>query len=81
MTPRRIVLAGLAGGLAANLAMLVTFRLLGFGTGLLHNPRWQSPKLIAVWTQLQPLPRIVTAPLPMILGLIAFSLFRSSSSL
>lgn len=72
-----ILLAGLAGGLATNLAILVTFRLIGFGTGFLLDPRWQSPKLIAVWTQLEPLPRIVTAPVPMILGLIAFSLFHA----
>lgn len=57
--------------------MLVTFRFLGFGTGLLHDPRWQSPKLIAVWTQIEPLPRVVGSPLPIILGLFAFSLFHA----
>lgn len=77
MSFQRIVVAGLAGGLATNLAMLFTFQLLGFGTGLLRDPRWQSPKLIAVWTQLEPLPRIVIAPLPMILGLVAFSFFHA----
>jgi len=59
--PGRILLAGLAGGVATNLAMLVTFRLLGFGSGFLLDPRWQSPKLIAVWTQIEPLPRVVNA--------------------
>jgi hypothetical protein len=77
MSPRRIVLAGLAGGAATNLAMLVTFRVLGFESGLLLDPRWQSPKLIAVWTRLAPLPRVVDAPLPIILGLFAFSLFHA----
>lgn len=72
-----LVLAGLAGGLTTTVTMLVTFRLIGFGTGLLRDPRWQSPKLIAVWTQMEPLPRIVNAPLPMILGFVAFSVFHA----
>ncbi len=45
---RRVLLAGLAGGAATNLAMLATFRLLGFGSGLLLDPRWQSPKRLAL---------------------------------
>lgn len=77
MSASRILVAGLVGGVATNVAMLVTFRLLGFKSGLLLDPRWQSPKLIAVWTQLEPLPRVVNAPLPMILGLFAFSLFHA----
>lgn len=45
------ILAGLAGGMAINISMLLTFRLLGFGwnaDGILLHPVWQSPKLIAV---------------------------------
>jgi hypothetical protein len=77
VSPWRIILAGLAGGAATNVAMLVMFRFLGFGSGLLLDPRWQSLKLIAVWTQIEPLPRVVGAPLPIILGLFAFSLFHT----
>ncbi len=77
MSVGRIVLAGLAGGAATNVAMLSTFRLLGFGSGLLLDPRWQSPKLIAVWTQIQPLPRVVVSPLPVIAGLFALALFHA----
>lgn len=68
----RTVLAGLAGGLAANLAMLLTFRLLGFGWqggGILLDPAWQSEKLIAVWTKLEPLPLVVSTPLPVVAGI------------
>jgi hypothetical protein len=77
MRPWRILLAGLAGGAATNLAMLVTFRLLGFRSGLLLDPAWQSEKLVAVWTQIEPLPRVVSAPAPMIVGAFAFSLFHA----
>ena len=77
MSAGRILLAGLAGGAATNLAMLVTFRLIGFGSGLLLDPRWQSEKLVAVWTRIEPLPRIVSAPAPMIVGAFAFALFHA----
>lgn len=70
-------MAGLAGGLAINAAMLLTFRLLGFGWnggGILLNPSIQSPKLIAVWTQMEPLPLVVSHPGPIISGLMVFGL-------
>lgn len=38
----RIILAGLAGDAANNLAMLVTFRFLGFESGLLLDPRCRA---------------------------------------
>jgi hypothetical protein len=73
----RKLLAGLAGGVALNLAMVLTFRLLGFGWqggGLLLDPSLQSPKLIAVWTTLEPLPLVVSQPAPIIVGLLLFGL-------
>jgi hypothetical protein len=76
MFPRTLA-AGLAGGLALNLAMLLTFRLIGFGWrggGILLDPAFQSPKLIAVWTRLEPLPLVVANPAPIILGLMLFAL-------
>jgi len=74
---RKILLAGLAGGAALNAAMLVTFRLLGFGwngDGILIQSSLQSRKLVAVWTQLEPLPKVVQHPAPIILGLLVFSI-------
>jgi hypothetical protein len=71
----RTLLAGIAGGIAMNLAMLLTFRLLGFGVnadGILLDPSIQSSKLIAVWTQIEPLPLVVSRPLPIVLGLLLF---------
>jgi len=70
-------MAGLAGGLALNVAMLLTFRLLGFGWsggGILLDPSIQSPKLIAVWTQIEPLPLVVSNPGPIVGGLMLFGL-------
>lgn len=73
----KTLLAGIAGGVALNITMLVTFRLLGFGWnggGILLDPSVQSAKLIAVWTQIEPLPLIFSHPLPMGLGLILFGI-------
>lgn len=73
----RTLIAGLAGGLAMNLAMLFTFRALGFGwhgDGILLTSPMQSQKLIAVWTWLQPLPLVVARPAPIVLGLMLFGI-------
>lgn len=76
----RTILAGLAGGLAMNLMMLLTFRLIGFGVngdGILLDPSRQSHKLIAVWTELEPLPLVVNNPAPVILGIIIFGIIHA----
>ncbi|MBI5057396.1 MAG: hypothetical protein HZB61_12350 [Nitrospirae bacterium] len=73
----KTIAAGLAGGMTLNVVMLLTFRLIGFGWnggGILLDPSVQSPKLIAVWTKLEPLPLVVNAPVPIILGLILFGI-------
>jgi hypothetical protein len=76
----RTLIAGAAGGIAMNLAMLLTFRLIGFGVngkGILLDPSIQSRKLIAVWTELEPLPLVVNQPAPIILGIIAFGIIHA----
>jgi hypothetical protein len=73
----RTVAAGIAGGFALNAAMLVTFRLIGFGMeggGVLLDPSIQSNKLIAVWTQIEPLPLVVSNPAPILIGLMLFGI-------
>ncbi len=73
----RTVLAGLAGGAAMNLAMVLTFRAIGFGWdggGILLTSPMQSSKLIAVWTELEPLPLVVVKPAPIIVGLLLFGI-------
>jgi hypothetical protein len=73
----KTIIAGLTGGITVNIVMLLTFRLIGFGWnggGILLDPSVQSPKLIAVWTKLEPLPLVVNAPVPIILGLILFGI-------
>jgi hypothetical protein len=76
----RTVLAGVAGGMAMSIAMLLTFRLIGFGwnaDGILLHPQWQSPKLIAVWTKIEPLPLIISQPPIMVGGLVLFGIGHS----
>ena len=73
----RAVIAGLAGGITMNLAMLLTFRAIGFGWqghGILLTSPLQSKKLIAVWTQLEPLPLVVANPMPIAVGLLLFGI-------
>lgn len=68
---------GFLAGMTLNLVMLLTFRLIGFGWnggGILLNPSFQSAKLIAVWTQIEPLPLVVNSPAPIIMGLILFGI-------
>ena len=63
--------------MALNVVMLLTFRLIGFGWnggGILLDPSLQSPKLIAVWTHIEPLPLVVNSPAPIIIGLIFFGI-------
>lgn len=73
----RTILAGLAGGMTMNVTMLLTFRLLGFGWnggGILLSSSVQSPKLIAIWTQIEPLPLVVANPAPIIIGMMLFGI-------
>ncbi len=76
----RTIFAGLAGGFAMNIALLLTFRLIGFGDGtrgVLLNPSLQSEKLIAVWTRIVPLPVIVTHPFQMALVLTGLAIVHT----
>lgn len=73
----KTIVAGVAGGMAMNLAMLLTFRGIGFGwngDGILLTSPIQSQKLIAVWTELEPLPLVVVSPAPIILGMLLFGI-------
>jgi hypothetical protein len=79
-SPLRTVLAGLAGGVALNITMLLTFRLLGFGLkggGVLLDPALQGPKVIAVWTRIEPIPLVVSNPVPIVLGLMLFGILHA----
>lgn len=82
----RTLVAGLAGGATFCIATFLTFVLIGSGldhrSGPLFDPASQSPKLIAVWTQIEPLPLFVTDPQVVLLGYVLFGighafLFRS----
>jgi hypothetical protein len=76
----RTLLAGIAGGLAMNITMLLTFRFIGCGAsgnGISLNPAIQSRKLIDVWTKIEPLPPVVARPLPIIIGIIIFGIIHA----
>jgi hypothetical protein len=73
----RTLLAGVSGGITLNIVMVLTFRLLGFGWdggGILISHSTQSPKLIAIWTELEPIPLVVANPAPIVIGLILFGI-------
>ena len=73
----RTILAGIAGGLAMNLMMALTFGLIGFGVdgdGIIMSSPIQSKKLIAVWMEIEPLPLVVSRPAPIVLGIIIFGI-------
>ena len=80
MTPRlsRTILAGLAGGVAFVLGTFLTFaRFGGSGrgqTGLLFDPATQSPKVIAVWKEIEPLPQVVENPIVIVVGFLVFAM-------
>lgn len=69
--------AGVAAGLAFWMVTFVTFVLIGSGldqtSGPLVDPRLQSSKLLAVWTQLEPLPLFATAPHLILAMYVAFA--------
>jgi hypothetical protein len=75
-----MLLASAAGGLALGVSMFLTFRLIGFGNGggVLLDPSTQSAKLIAVWTRLEPRPRILTDPLLMQAGFILMAALHAA---
>jgi len=79
-THGRTIIAGITGGLSMNVAMLLTFRLLGFGwngDGILIESPAQSKKLIAIWTEMEPIPLVVNEPAPIIIGIILFGIIHA----
>jgi hypothetical protein len=85
----RTLIGGIAGFLGFVTGLYFTFAQFGGSrrgqTGLLFNPETQSHKLIAVWKEIEPLPRLIVDPLPMFAGYLVFTigwafLFRSVRS-
>lgn len=74
----RTLVAGLAGGVAFVLGTFVTFRLLGGSRigaeGVLFDPDTQHPKVITVWKEMEPLPRILETPVLILAGLLVFGI-------
>src|SRR5690606_499805 len=80
--PRRTLLAGLLGGIAFVLGTFLTFAQLGGSregeTGLLFDPDTQHEKVITVWKELEPLPRIVEQPPVVLAGMIGFAVAHAA---
>lgn len=74
----RTLAAGLAGGVAFVLGTFLTFAQLAGSRrgekGLLFDPDTQHHKVIAVWKQLEPLPRIIETPVVILGGMVAFGI-------
>lgn len=76
--PTRAIAAGILGGLTASFFIFILFRLIGFEYwGILINPQYQSPKLIKVWTELEPIPLAVNHPEIMTLGFIVLAVIHA----
>ena len=87
-TARRTLVAGLSGGVAFLVGTFLTFALLGGSrkgeTGVLFDPDTQHPKVIGVWKQIEPLPRVIEQPAVILTGMVLFGvvfavLYRSIS--
>jgi hypothetical protein len=74
----RTFVAGIAGGAAFILGTFITFAQLGGSRrgeeGLLFDPDTQSHKVIAVWKEIEPLPRVLETPALILAGMIAFGI-------
>jgi hypothetical protein len=74
----RTLAAGLAGGAAFVLGTFLTFAQLAGSRrgeeGLLFDPDTQHEKVIAVWKQLEPLPRVIETPVVILVGMVAFGI-------
>jgi hypothetical protein len=72
------MVAGVAGGLAFVAGTFLTFGQLGGSRrgekGLLFDPATQHPKVITVWKELEPVPRIIETPIVILLGMVAFGI-------
>jgi hypothetical protein len=75
---RRTLMAGLAGGVAFVLGTFITFAQFSGSRrgaeGVLFDPDTQSQKVIAVWKQLEPLPRVIETPAVILGGMVAFGI-------
>ena len=67
------MLAGLAGGIVS--LMLSSF-LYGVSAPVLFNPQFQSPKILALYFALQPLPWLVANPAAFAAGWVTVGLLR-----
>ena len=75
MNTLRVIVAGIAGALAWYLGLLLFF---GPAQAILSDPALQSPKFLAVFTQIEPLPRAATQPWLLFVGLAIIGVIYSA---
>jgi len=76
----KTLFSGIAGGIVLTVVMYILFGLIGFGlnfNGILLNPNVQSAKLIAIWTEIEPIPLAFANPFLFSLGLILFGVIHA----
>lgn len=71
----RILAAGLAGGLAWFIGLTVFF---GPAQAILSDPTLQSAKFLSVFTEIEPLPRVVTQPSLLFVGLAVIGVIHAA---
>lgn len=71
----RALAAAIVGGIALLLSTLLLWGILA--APLINDPNEQSPKLLAVWQSIRPLPVIITAPHLMLLGFVLFAFIHT----
>ena len=62
----RAGLAGLIGALVSSIVAALMFQVIG--NGIIFDPNIQSPKLIAVWEEYEPLPLMITSIFIFLIG-------------
>lgn len=71
----RTLIAGFVGGVALIAGLIIFF---GPAQSILANPEYQSAKMIAVFFELEPLPRSGTQPLALAVGLLLIGVLHGA---
>ncbi len=71
----KVIICGFIGAFVSAVVSVLLFQ--GIGSGIIFNPQLQSPKLIAVWQTIQPLPLMTNNLLPFAIGWILIGIVQT----